>query len=425
MEIIEKKIENITPYEKNPRRNDKAVDAVANSIREFGFKVPIVIDKDGIIVAGHTRYKAAKKLRMKSVPCIVASDLTDEQIKAFRLADNKVSELSDWDIDLLNAELDDIVDFEMGDFGFDLNLGDETYAVDSEVSTSGWFDRDVKDGDAHEANNDEYNEFVDKFKPKKTTDDCYTPKSVYEAVAAWVQQEYGVDRADMVRPFYPGGDYRSEDYAPGCCVVDNPPFSILSEIERFYQEHGVRFFLFGPTLTLFSSRIDGVCYVPCGVSVTYENGADVSTSFVTNLEPNLIVRTAPALAVAVMQANCVNLGENVNMQMPKYSYPSEVITSAMVARWCSRGVDFKLHRESAVRISTLDAQRPYGKSIYGNGFLLSENAARDAEAAAREAADAESIKGKKPEYVWELSERERGIVAGLGKNDGEKAVKEE
>lgn len=234
---------------------------------------------------------------------------------------------------------------------------------------------------------------------------------MYEAVAAWVSQEYGIDRADMVRPFYPGGDYRSEDYAPGCCVVDNQPFSILSEIQRFYQEHGVRFFLFAPTLTLFG-RVDGVCYVPCGDQVTYENGADVSTSFVTNLEPDLIVMAVPALAAAMQQANDANLPEE-KKHFPKYSYPPEVITSAMVARWCKRGIDFRLRRDDAARIFALDAQLPEGKAIFGSGFLLSESAAREAEAAAREAEAANE------EYVWELSERERGIVAGLGKIDTE------
>lgn len=98
MNIVYRQLETISPYEKNPRKNDDAVEYVANSIREFGFKVPIVIDKDGVIVAGHTRYKAAKKLKMENVPCIVADDLTDEQIKAFRLADNKTAEKATWDL---------------------------------------------------------------------------------------------------------------------------------------------------------------------------------------------------------------------------------------------------------------------------------------------------------------------------------------
>ena len=127
MQIVEKGIKDIKPYEKNPRKNDSAVDAVANSISQFGFKVPVVIDKDNIIVCGHTRYKAAKKLGLEVVPCVVADDLTEEQIKAYRLADNKVSELAEWDIDLLGEELEDIFDIDMSDFGFDL-LEDEPTA---------------------------------------------------------------------------------------------------------------------------------------------------------------------------------------------------------------------------------------------------------------------------------------------------------
>lgn len=118
MEIVNKKIEDLKPYENNPRKNDDAVDYVANSIKEFGFKIPIVIDKNNTIVAGHTRYKASKKLGLKEVPCIVADDLTDEQVKAFRLADNKVSEMSTWDYSLLSLELPTI-DFEMKQFGFE------------------------------------------------------------------------------------------------------------------------------------------------------------------------------------------------------------------------------------------------------------------------------------------------------------------
>ena len=125
LEIIYKKINEIIPYKNNPRKNDDAVEDVANSIKEFGFKVPIVIDKNNEIVAGHTRYKASKKLGLEEVPCIIADDLSEEQIKAFRLADNKVSEKAEWDIDLLDNELDDILNIDMSDFGFDLDLEDE------------------------------------------------------------------------------------------------------------------------------------------------------------------------------------------------------------------------------------------------------------------------------------------------------------
>lgn len=112
-------VDELKPYENNPRFNDDAVKYVANSIKEFGFKVPIVIDKDKTIVAGHTRYKASLELGLKEVPCIIADDLTDEQVKAFRLADNKVSEKATWDYELLDEELKDILNFNMDDFGFE------------------------------------------------------------------------------------------------------------------------------------------------------------------------------------------------------------------------------------------------------------------------------------------------------------------
>ena len=125
MQIIEKNITEITPYEKNPRKNDEAVEYVANSIKEFGFKVPIVIDKNGVIVAGHTRYKAAQELGIEKLPCIIANDLTEEQVKAFRLADNKVGELAEWDFDLLDDELDGIFDIDMSKLGFDSDFDEK------------------------------------------------------------------------------------------------------------------------------------------------------------------------------------------------------------------------------------------------------------------------------------------------------------
>jgi site-specific DNA-methyltransferase (adenine-specific) len=136
MQIIEKNIKELIPYEKNPRKNDKSVDKVAQSIDQFGFRVPVVIDKDNVIVCGHTRYKAAKKLHLASVPCVVADDLTDEQIKAYRLADNKVGEDSEWDIDLLQGELDDIIDIDMADFGFDLTAAENKVVEDDDFEMS-------------------------------------------------------------------------------------------------------------------------------------------------------------------------------------------------------------------------------------------------------------------------------------------------
>ena len=131
MNIIEKKITDIKPYEKNPRRNDDAVQYVAESLKHFGWKQPIVIDKDGVIIAGHTRYKAAKKLGQKVVPCLIADDLTDDQVKAYRLADNKVAEMAEWDFDLLDLEIDDLPEFDMTVFGFEFE--EEAEEMDDDV----------------------------------------------------------------------------------------------------------------------------------------------------------------------------------------------------------------------------------------------------------------------------------------------------
>jgi hypothetical protein len=142
MKTLDIALKDIFPYENNPRNNDNAVDAVANSIKEFGFQQPLVLDKNNVIIVGHTRYKAAKKLGLKSVPCVIAENLTDEQCKAYRLADNKVGELAEWNMDLLAIELDEI-DFDMGEFGFDeiddieepvkeqkeVELGEESYQI--------------------------------------------------------------------------------------------------------------------------------------------------------------------------------------------------------------------------------------------------------------------------------------------------------
>lgn len=119
MNIIEMPVGDLIPYENNPRKNDEAVEKVALSISAFGFKVPIVIDKEHVIVTGHTRLKAAKKLGLKTVPCILADDLTEEQIKAFRLADNKVAEFSEWDQEKLLKELESLGDIDMSLYGFE------------------------------------------------------------------------------------------------------------------------------------------------------------------------------------------------------------------------------------------------------------------------------------------------------------------
>lgn len=149
MRILNINIDNIVPYKNNPRHNDEAVDYVANSIKEFGFKVPIIIDKNNVIVTGHTRWKASKKLGLKKVPCIRADDLTDEQVKAFRLADNSVAEIATWDMSKLQIELDDI-DIDMNAFGLDFEPFESSLTEDDE-DDEGWY------GDERERTNRAYN----------------------------------------------------------------------------------------------------------------------------------------------------------------------------------------------------------------------------------------------------------------------------
>ena len=140
MNIIDVELDKLKPYENNPRFNDEGVEKVANSIKEFGFKNPIIMDKDNVIVCGHTRWKAAQKLGLKYVPCIIADDLTPEQVKAFRLVDNKTAEFSDWDMDALNQELANILDFDMSLFGFmdempdiDLDITGNKYSTNIQI----------------------------------------------------------------------------------------------------------------------------------------------------------------------------------------------------------------------------------------------------------------------------------------------------
>ena len=133
MNIIEKRVKDLKPYEKNPRLNDDAVKYVAESISQFGFRVPIVIDNDNNIVCGHTRWKACKKLKIDTVPCVVADDLTEEQIRAYRLADNKVGEKAEWDLALLDTELAEIETIDMTLLGFDEPITGDDFGTDFEL----------------------------------------------------------------------------------------------------------------------------------------------------------------------------------------------------------------------------------------------------------------------------------------------------
>lgn len=397
MKIIEMPISKIVPYANNPRDNDRAVDAVAASIREFGFKVPVIVDRDNVIVAGHTRIKAAEKLGLSTVPVIRADDLTEEQVRAFRLADNKTSELAEWDFSKLEKEMEKLRKIDMSKFGFSKE--------DHE-----WFDRQKKEYAEKQERNDEYNEFLDKFEVKKTTDDCYTPENVYKAVADFVAAEYDLNPLNFVRPFYPGGDYQNFNYRKNSVVVDNPPFSIMAEIIAFYMQKNIPFFLFAPSLALFHHITKGTTAICTGVQVEYENTAKVPTSFLTNLEKDgTAVRTAPELSAAIEKANKEN---RKTRQLPKYIFPVNVLTAAKMNYISQYGQLLKIKRQDLVVIDQLDAMKEDKKTIYGGGILISERAAAERTAAERAAAERAAAER---ENTWQLSDREKEIIAGLGR----------
>ena len=252
--------------------------------------------------------------------------------------------------------------------------------------------------------NPEYDAFVEKFKPKKTTDDCYTPPLIFETVKNWACNEYGINPADIVRPFYPGGDYESFRYPEGCTVLDNPPFSILAKICKFYLNRKIPFFLFSPSLTALSGK--EICmrmnHIICDADITYENGAVVRTSFVTSYGGDVIAQTAPDLTQKIVEAEA----KDNNKDKPKYTYPDHIVTAAMLQRYSKYGIDLKIRRGDCEYISALDAQKKCGKTIFGSGLILSEKAAAERAAAERACA-----------IVWELSAREREIVKRLGSAD--------
>ena len=394
-------IEALHPYERNARTHSEAqVEKIANSIREFGFLNPVLIDGDNMIIAGHGRVLAAKRLGLKQVPCLRVEDLTPTQVRAYILADNKLAEDAGWDESLVFQELAVLQD---EDFKIELT-GFEAPNLDD------WFNRTDKDGEARQDGNDEYNDFLDKFETKKTTDDCYTPQNIYDTVADWVEKEYKVKKSLFMRPFKPGGDYQSEKYPSGCVVVDNPPFSILSEILKWYTEHKIKFFLFGPSLTLITGVTCDCTYIACGANIIYENGANVSTGFITNLDKKYRLRTAPDLWEAIKEQDDINKREKTK-ELPNYEYPDHVIVPAQIMKIAHYGQDLRILKTDCTYISELDEQKAEGKGLYGKGLLLSEKAVAEKAAAEKAAA-----------RKWQLSEREWAIVKSLGKeaDDGSK-----
>lgn len=206
--------------------------------------------------------------------------------------------------------------------------------------------------------NETYEDFVNKFKPKLTTDDCYTPPKIYSVVLEWVKKYYGVNER-IIRPFNPNDDYKKYDYS-NAVVVDNPPFSRLAEIIDYYLDNNIKFFLFAPALVCFVylAKNRKVCILPIDVNITYENGARVSTGFVTNLEDNAININSELYKLL---KNC---HEDKSQRKVNHSY--DYICIGNCNKLAKRGIDFKI-KSFKEFVRKKDNYR-----IFGGGALLHE-----------------------------------------------------
>ena len=422
------------------RGTEEGQQLMERSFKELGAGRSILLDREGNIIAGNKSQEAARKAGIKRVRIVettgdelVAVKRTDIDIdsaegRRMALLDNLTTQVNlAWDPSEIEAVSSEIDGFDPSDYGFDpsqlevAGMGDETEDEAIERKRRE-FEEKMKNGELDE-DDPEYQEFVKKFEAKRTTDDCYTPDVVYDAVAEWVASEYNVSRANFVRPFYPGGDYQREKYKPTDIVVDNPPFSILASIIDWYNERGIRYFLFGPQLTLMGTTANRCACIPIGVGITYANGANVNTSFATNLEPDDIAFRADARLWKMVNDANREYEKSIRKQLPKFIYPRNVIMTPTLSAFSRLGIDFVAKKSEVEPISELDQQREAGKAIYGKGYLMSDRLAEERERCEQLRAEREvQLKAEKERearessQVWELSQRERDIIERLNQN---------
>ena len=263
--------------------------------------------------------------------------------------------------------------------------------------------REIKRGRTKGKRDTTYEDFVEKFKNPKTTDDCYTPEKVYAAILDFVRKNADIEGKQVVRPFWPGGDYENYEYPENCVVIDNPPFSLMSRIIRFYSAHGVPFFLFAPALTLFTAPDADVTYIVTGAGIIYENGANVSTSFVSNLFPDLRIWVCPDLLDAIKQAQA-----EPSKKLRGFIYPDNLVTAATLQKLAHHDTELKVRKAACAYVKESHAARAHGRSLFGGGYLLSSSASAERAAAERAAAT-----------TLYLSDAEREIIARLDGKDTE------
>lgn len=245
----------------------------------------------------------------------------------------------------------------------------------------------------------DYESYVAKFRSKeKTTDDTYTPRDVYEAVLEYVRSIYPMEAKEVLRPLYPGGDYRHAVYPDDGVVVDNPPFSIFTEICKFYSAAHIPFFLFGLGMTIFSA-LKYCSVVVIDNTIEFDNGAKVRCNFATNLIGDTLLATAPTLCKLIAQ--CKSQTQKAALQ--KYDYPPEVLSVSDFQSIARVDEVFSVKRSEAMVIRDLDCF-PRRGGLFGDHLLVSE-------AAAKAAAKAKNV------IPIRLSPRERMLVERLNKNN--------
>ncbi len=343
----------------NPRiHSEDSTKRLAASIQEdpayFEAHPILLSDRTGelVIIGGEGRCRAARLLGMEKAPTFLFQGLTEEDEVRIMQKDNSHS--GKWD----GAKLEQMAK----KFG-EAKIKTWTQGLEWK-NLPKWDGTELKHDKEDEVG--EYGDFVEKFKTKLTTDDCYTPALVYERVRAFVDSHLlPLEGRRVMRPFYPGGDYQKEDYSDGAVVIDNPPFSIFSQIVRWYSERKIPFFLFSPALTGFVAReIPGLTYIVVGAAVVYENGAIVRTSFITNLRPELRIWISHELYKAIEDAQVTE-----DKRPPKFIMPKEVITQARIMKLADT-YDFEIPAGEIIStISSLkDKETGENVDLFGGGL---------------------------------------------------------
>ena len=222
----------------------------------------------------------------------------------------------------------------------------------------------------------DYDGFVDKFRNKKTTDDCYTPDPLYNAVRDWCVNKFDLQSAPIVRPFFPGGDYKNFDYPENCVVIDNPPFSIFSEIVKFYDARGIRYLLFGPHLTIAGMSGFKDTAILCNYTVTYENGAKVVTSFVTNMMPGVLFHYDADLYAAIKSAD-KEFTSMIKKKTDVLTLPDNIVSSARLGKYCGGSQSWSIRHDQAQSIKKVAMEKDgivVTKLIFGGGYFINDAA---------------------------------------------------